>query len=78
MIEFVRLLSILTKFIGTEPRARPVVVMPKAKPGFSGKADTRIANVIAMVILKNITPASEMYIFWSPKMRNGIAASMLM
>ena len=53
-------LVIFTKKTGTAPRNSPIVVNPNASPGAFGKTDTSTASVTDIVMLKNITPVSEM------------------
>ena len=54
-----------------------MVVKPKASPGDFFKTDTKIANVMDIVIEKNITPISDTIINLSPMARNGIASKVL-
>ena len=54
--------EILTKNIGAVPKNKPIVVKPKANPGVFFNTDVKIANVIDIVILKNITPIKEINI----------------
>ena len=70
-------LVILKKNIGAVPKNKPIVVSPKAKPGFFFKTLTNIASVIDIVIEKAITPINEIIIILSPKHRNGIASNVL-
>jgi hypothetical protein len=56
------LLVIFIKNIGAVPKNNPIVVSPKASPGFSFKTETNMPNVIDMVMLNNITPINEINI----------------
>ena len=78
MIALITKLFILKKKTGNTPRAKPTVLIPKAKPGVSGKAETNIASVIAIVMLKNMTPINEIVMILSPSIRKGKAPNMLM
>ena len=51
----------------------PIVVNPNARPGVLFKTDTSNPKVIAIVILKNITPIIETIIRLSPIIKNGNA-----
>jgi hypothetical protein len=68
---------IFTKNIGAVPKNNPMVVNPNATPGDFLSTDTNIPSVIAIVILKNITPIRDTIINSSPKHKNGIAKSVL-
>lgn len=73
MTELATLFVIDIKKIGAVPRKRPIVVNPKAKPGFSLYTLAIIPRVMAIVIENSITPNSDMNIKSSPIIRNGIA-----
>ena len=62
---FVILLVILMKKIGAVTKNKPIVVMPKARPGDFFNIDTSIPNVIDIVIEKNITPIIDTSIMLS-------------
>ena len=75
--QFEKIFESLKKKIGTEPRKRPIVVNPKARPGAFWSTETISARVIDIVMEKSITPISETIIKLSPKRRKGKAPNTL-
>ena len=61
-MQLINIESIFEKNIGTDPRNRPIVVKPKATPGYFFNTDTISPKVMAIVILKIIIPISEIVI----------------
>ena len=68
---------IFIKNMGTVPKNKPIVVIPKARPGDFFNIETNIASVIDIVIEKNITPINDTIISESPIAKNGIASKVL-
>ena len=59
MMQFAAVVVNLKKNTGADPIKSPMVVHPNARPGVAGMTDTSIPRVIAIVMLKSMTPMSD-------------------